>query len=119
MFDEYEASLEWFLKLLSCDNPDHFTDADWQLVRAYTRSDGCTGVADIFVKACWEHDFYFRTHHDFTGKLISFSEANCKFRRRIQKLSRFGVFNFVSWERWLGVTIFGKNAWIGNQHFRT
>jgi len=118
MFAEYEDSLEWFLKDLSCDNPDNFTDEDWRLIRAYTRSDGCTGVADIFVKACWEHDFYFRTHHDFNGKVISFWEANRRFRRRMQWCSKLGFLSPVSWWRWLGVSLFGKAAWEGKRKFR-
>lgn len=111
MFDEYEASLLDFLSDLSTHNPDEFTKEDWKLVRHYTRSDGCTKVIDIFTRACWEHDFYNRTHHDFEGKVITFAEANCRFRRRIQRLSRLGVFSLVSWWRWAGVSILGRKYW--------
>ena len=52
-------------KVLGKSNPDEFTQKEWDLIWAYTKSDGCTGVADIFLIACVEHDFYFRTHHDF------------------------------------------------------
>lgn len=118
MFAEYEESLEWFLQQLSSPDPDFFTDADWALVRTYTRSDGCTRVPDWHVKACWEHDFYFRTHHDFRGQVIGFVKANALFRRRIQRLSRYGIFDILSYTRWLGVTLFGRHAWIGQQHYR-
>lgn len=118
MFDEYEDSLEWFLQELSTTDPDLFTDADWKLVRSYLRSDGCTGVPNWHVKACWEHDFYFRTHHDFNGHFISFSKSNWRFLKRIQKLSWFGAFDIRSYVRWLGVTLLGRNAWRGNREFR-
>lgn len=116
--DEYEESFDWFIEKLSTSNPDLFTDHDWDLVAAYTRSDGCTGVADLYIRACYEHDFYFRTHHDFSGKHITFSEANKRFRRRIQKLSKFGVFELISYERWAGVTLLGHSAWVGKKSFR-
>lgn len=119
MFDEYEESLEWFLKLLSTTNPDEFTETDWALVRAYTRSDGCSSVQDWHVKACWEHDFYFRTHHDFAGRVISFSKSNGLFLRRIQKLSSIGIFNLRAYVRWAGVTVFGKESWKGKSAYRS
>lgn len=119
MFGEYEESLEWFLASLSTTNPDKFTDLDWQLIRTYTRSDGCSGVSDWHVKACWEHDFYFRTHHDFEGKVISFSEANLRFLRRLFKLSWLSIFNLRAYIRWLGVTVLGKNAWNDQRHYQT
>lgn len=115
MFSEYEESLEWFLQKLSTSDPNQFTDSDWDLIHAYTRSDGCTGVIDFYIRACIEHDFYFRTHHDFEGRLISFTEANMRFMRRIQKLSKFGIFSPLAIERWLGVTLLPQShkAWEG------
>lgn len=118
MFTEYEETLNAFIDKLRESNPDKFTDREWDLVWAYTKSDGCTGVVDIFVRACYEHDFYFRTHHDFEGKVISFWEANKRFRKRIQKLSNFGVLSPVSWWRWLAVTVCAHNAWSGKSFFR-
>lgn len=118
MFDEYEESIEWFLPQLSTRDPDFFTDADWALVRTYTRSDGCTNVPDWHVKACWEHDFYNRTHHDFEGRVISFSTAAARFRKRIQKLSWFGVLELRAWIRWFGVWLLGRSAWRGQRAFR-
>jgi len=118
MFSEYEDTLNQFIKVLGKSNPDEFTQREWDLIWAYTKSDGCTGVADIFLIACVEHDFYFRTHHDFEGKVVSFWEANKRFRRRIQCLSKLGILSPVSWERWLGVTILGKSAWEGEKRFR-
>ena len=115
MFYEYEDTLIDFLSSLSCSNPDDFTDHDWQLIKFYTKSDGCTGVADAYVKACWEHDFYFRTRHDFAGKIISFRESNRRFRLRIQRLSHFGVCSPMAWWRWAGVTAFGRQAWVSRK----
>lgn len=118
MFYEYEETLEDFLEALSTRDPNIFTDADWNLVRFYTRSDGCTRVPNFHIKACWEHDFYFRTHHDFCGHVISFWDANRLFRIRIQRLSLLGVCSPISWWRWLGVTLLGRNAWDGKKSFR-
>jgi len=118
MFSEYEDTLNQFLDRLRESNPDRFTDREWDLVWAYTKSDGCTGVADIYVKACWEHDFYFRTHHDFCGHVISFWEANKRFRIRMQRCSKLGVLSPVSWWRWLGVALLGRSAWVGKTKFR-
>lgn len=118
MFEEYEPSIQWFLKTLSCDNPDKFTKHDWDLVRAYTKSDGCTGVIDLYIEACIEHDFLFRTHHDFSGKVISFYEANKRFRIRIQRLSKLGMCDPVSWWRWLAVCFLpqARRAWDEKQN---
>jgi len=118
MFYEYEDTINDFLARLRINNPDLFTDREWDLLWAYTRSDGCTGVADIFVKACWEHDFYFRTHHDFCGHVISFLEANRRFRKRMQCFSKLGVFSPISWWRWAGVCLLGRSAWEGKRKFR-
>ena len=49
MFSEYEDTLNQFIKVLGKSNPDEFTQREWDLIWAYTKSDGCTGVADIFL----------------------------------------------------------------------
>ena len=117
MFEEYEPSIQWFLSKLSSCDPDKFTQHDWDLVHAYTKSDGCTGVIDFYIQACIEHDFYFRTHHDFSGKVISFYEANRRFRIRIQRLSRLGLISPLSWVRWLAVCSLpqARRAWDGKK----
>lgn len=111
MFFEYEETLEDFLQALSTRDPDIFTDADWNLIRFYTRSDGCTRVTNLHVRACYEHDFYYRTHHDFEGKLITRAEADRRFRLGIQKKSGCGVWNLLSWWRWAGVRLCASGAW--------
>lgn len=118
MFDEYDESFEEFLRELSTTNPDDFTETDWKLVRVYTRSDGCTGATNWHVKACWEHDFYSRTHHDFAGRYITFGRSAMLFRKRIQRLSWFGIFDLRSWLRWFVVWLLGRNAWKQNRAFR-
>lgn len=118
MFGEYEDTLNLFLARLRESNPDVFTDREWDLIWAYTKSDGCTGVIDYLVKSCWEHDFYFRTHHDFCGKVISFWEANRRYRIRMQRCSKLGILSPISWWRWLGVSLLGKAAWEGKRKFR-
>lgn len=111
MYEDFEESYPRFLKKLSTDNPDNFTNHDWDLVEVYVRSDGCTGAPQWRRRACVEHDFYFRTRHDFAGRVIGFEEANKRFRARDQKLSLFGFLSPLAWIRWLGVTLFGSKAW--------
>ena len=89
-------------------------DLYWTNVRRIAKelgSDGCTGVVDIFLSACLEHDIHFRTHKFLCGCEIDFSTANYIFRRRIQQRSLFGRFSPVSWLRWIGVNHFGRKAW--------
>lgn len=117
-YAEYEDTLEAFLASLSTESPDDFTQSDREKIKWYIKSDGCTDVPDFYVSACEEHDFYFRTRHDFSGKIISFKEANRRFRLRIQKQSKFGVWSPLSWIRWAGVSLFGRNAWKRNQCYR-
>lgn len=118
MFDEYEESFEWFLELLSTTDPDKFTAHDWDLIRSYTHSDGCTDAPDWLVQSCWEHDFYFRTHHDFSGKFITFCQANARFLRRMIRLSWFGPLSLRAYFRWAIVSLLGKNAWHGRKKYR-
>lgn len=115
MFEEYEETILDFLNNLTSQNPDEFTENDWKLIKFYTKSDGCTRVLDLRVWACFEHDFYFRTHHDFTGRVISFREANRRFRIRLQRLSLFGVCSPMAWWRWAGVSLCGRSAWISRK----
>lgn len=68
-------------------------------------SDGCTGVADIFIDACFEHDIHWRTGETVYGVTITTAQANRRFRKVIQSRSRLGAFSPVSWVRFLGVSI--------------
>lgn len=117
MFTEYESTINRFLKYLGETNPDRFTSQHWHLVWAYIKSDFCTSVADVMKWACVEHDFYFRTHHDFEGKAISFMDANKRFRIRMQRLSRFGVISPLAWWRWAAVCVFARSAWEGKKSY--
>lgn len=115
MFEEYEETILDFLNNLTSQNPDEFTENDWKLIKFYTKSDGCTRAFSWRIFACFEHDFYFRTHHDFSGKIISFREANRRFRIRLQQLSPLGVCSPMSWWRWAGVACFGRSAWVSRK----
>jgi hypothetical protein len=82
----------------------------WVLVRRKAKelgSDGCTGVADFYLDACYEHDIHWRTSHTLTGYPISTRQANMRFRWVIQDRSPFGKLSPMSWWRWIGVTIGG------------
>ena len=93
-----------FIESLSTSDPDRLTPADIDKIRWYIKSDGCSGVPDLYVEECIKHDFYYRTKHDFSGRLIRKKEADLRFRRGIQRKSKLGVMSPLSWERWLGVT---------------
>jgi hypothetical protein len=85
----------------------------WQRIAEWAtgNSDGCTGVKDIYVECCWEHDFHFRYGHTLDGDPITFKESNAQFRRCIQSRSKLGRFSPLSWIRWAGVTLGGKHIW--------
>lgn len=108
---EYEEDLLDFIKELSTFDHLSMTDNDCKMIRYYVHSDGCTRVSSLYLPECYKHDFYYRTHHDFEGKLITRAEADKRFRLGIQKRSGCGVYNLLSWWRWAGVRLWGYNAW--------
>ncbi len=86
----------------------------WSRVRkkaAELQSDGCSGVLDVYLECCEEHDVHYRTHQTIDGKPITRAEADQQLRNCIQEKSRFGVFSPVSWWRWLGLRLVGGWAW--------
>ena len=80
-------------------------------VWAAKESDGCTGVKDWWVEACWEQDWHWRYAVTLYGDPITFDESNARFRRSIQMRSHLGRFNPLSWIRWLGVRRLGRHIW--------
>lgn len=105
-----------FIASLSTSDPDKLTDADIDKIRWYIKSDGCTGVPDICVKECVKHDFYFRTGVDFSGKLISFADANKHFFNGLWKNRHY----LLACIRWVGVTYLpqAKAAWHKREALR-
>lgn len=88
----------------------------WARVRqraAELGSDGCSGVLDVYLDACLEHDIHYRTHRRLDGSPITRKEADALFRQRMQERSLFGAFSPMAWWRWLGVRAFGASAWSG------
>ena len=93
-------------------------DSDyWRAVQAWAaiHSDGCTGVKDLYVKACWEHDFHYSVGMTFPWpppeapwRPIPKAEADARFRQVMQWESRLGRFSPLSWIRWSGVRLFGR-----------
>jgi len=102
-----------FIESLSASDPHKLTAFDVDKIRWYIKSDGCSGVPDFYVDECIKHDFYYRTKHDFSGRLISKKEADLRFREGIQRKSKLGVMSPLAWWRWLGVTLFPQahKAW--------
>lgn len=88
------------------------------------KADGCTGVLDLWVWTCMEHDIHFRTHHLLNGQPLSFSQANYIFRQRILQVhTKFNqpltwIKWFSAWLRWAGVSAFGRSAWNHKQLLR-
>lgn len=134
MYSEYEATFPRFLSYLGETDPSKFTKQHWHMVWAYTKSDFCTWVIDLFKWACVEHDFYFRTHHSFDGKPITFMGANIRYFKRMLVMSNpfaksgkgylrcigkfVGYFNPFAYIRFAGVCLFGRSAWNGKEIFR-
>lgn len=102
-----------FIESLSSTDPTKLTKEDIKNIRLYINSDGCTGVPDFYKDECIKHDFYYRTHHDFSGRLLEKDNADRLFMRGIQLKSNFGRLSPMALWRYLGVKLFGKSAWEG------
>lgn len=86
----------------------------WSRVRARAKelnADGCTGVADIYVDSCFEHDIHYRTHATLYGDPLSRADADQILRERIQEFSFLDGFSPMAWWRWAGVRLFGGPSW--------
>lgn len=88
----------------------------WERVRFAAKqldSDGCTGVPDIYLDCCYEHDVAYRTGTDVDGNQITRAEADEQLRRCIQEHSLLGMFSPLSWLRWAGTRLFAGSSWRG------
>lgn len=104
-----------FIQNLSTSDPLKLSKEDITNIKLYIDSDGCTGVPDFYKAECIKHDFYYRTHHNFKGELISKEWADLSFMRGIQSKSKFGKYSPMALWRYLGVRIFGRSAWEGSE----
>ena len=100
-----------FTGTLSTTEPDKFTEQDILKISTFIGSDGCTLVLDICKEACIEHDFYYATKMDFTGKPISRTMADRLFKEASRKCSALGKASPMSVWRWLGVRAIGWIFW--------
>lgn len=81
---------------------------------AKTHSDGCTGVPDIHLHCCWQHDYAYQTGMDpreaFEGRLVFLSrrQADAIFRHCNEEEDPLGWFSPIAWVRWVGVRLFGR-----------
>jgi hypothetical protein len=84
------------------------------------KSDGCTGVTQMFRECCLEHDLAYRHHRDprtaflhgwYEANLMTREQADKRFRLCMQKRSWFGAYSPVSWIRWMGVRLLGRFTW--------
>lgn len=91
--------------------------AYWKALAGWAEknSDGCTGVKDIYIEACSEHDFHYRYATTLLGEPITFQEANTRFRQVIQMSSKLRWFSPISWIRYAGVSLFGRSIWDGHR----
>lgn len=114
----------WLLTLVPRSKDDEpinliITTTYWQKLKSIDieriskaiKSDGCSNVPEFYHPGCVMHDFWYRTHQDFSGETITKAEADKRFRLYIQSKSKFGRFSPMSWWRWLGVKWFGQKAW--------
>jgi len=76
-------------------------------------SDGCTGVSELYHVCCLEHDIMYRTGKSAGGTPVNREEADRHFRACMQRKSKLGFADPVSWIRWVGVRWFGKRSWRG------
>ena len=68
------------------------------------------------IDECIKHDFYFRTGVDFSGKLISFKDANLRFFNGLWRKRHY----ILACIRWLGVSFTpqAKAAWRKREAYR-
>ncbi len=91
--------------------------AYWSFIKqwASTYSDGCSGVADIYVRACWEHDYHYRYARTVAGEPITRAQADARFRQVVQWDSPAHRFSPLSWWRWAGLRLFARRAWSNHR----
>lgn len=76
-------------------------------------SDGCTGVPDFYVIACWWHDICYRTHCDFNGQPVTKREADTILRWSIQHESTFGRLSPMAfWRHQAMASKCSMRAWV-------
>lgn len=100
----------------------------WILVKQKARelkSDGCSGVADFYIDACYEHDIHYRTWKTVLGQDITKAQADWLLGVRIRQMATKNLdWNPRTWGnllgypmsiwRWLGVSVFGGASWHGD-----
>lgn len=100
-----------FVSRMWINHPPPACSPYWERVRFVAKelhSDGCSGVPDFYVDACFEHDIHWRTGCTLDGETITTAQANTRFRRVIQSRSKMGILSPLSWWRWAGVSIGAK-----------
>lgn len=80
------------------------------------KSDGCSGVPDWYVIACFDHDIMYRTHRDVQQEVVTRQQADQRLRWAIQHESPFGRLSPMSWWRWAAVRLAGRKAWGDEAH---
>lgn len=75
------------------------------------KSDGCSGVADFYIIACYDHDIAYRTGRDIFGNVLTRAQADARLRWAIQHESCFGRCSPMSYWRWAGVRFGGGKSW--------
>ena len=79
---------------------------------AFLRTDGCTGVPDLWFRACCErHDLAYRRGIDPFGRPVTRREADRQLWRCMAQESRLGRASPVAWLYWTGVRVLGRLAW--------
>lgn len=74
-------------------------------------SDGCTGVLDIHVECCWEHDWTYVTGMTPQGVSVTKEYADMRFRDCIQAHVSLRWLSPRSWIRYVGVVVLGSGIW--------
>jgi hypothetical protein len=98
-------------KLPGLEDKTYWHVIKWWSENGDPKSDGCSGVKDWYVEACWEHDFHYRYGKTIYGDPITFDEANQRFRESMQMRSKLKRFSPLSWWRWAAVSYVGRIAW--------
>lgn len=103
--------------------PGPHDQAYWKSIAVWAKhakSDGCSGPTpiDLYVDACWEHDYHCVHHHTIGGQTLSSIDAAARFRQVIQWRSWWGRQSPMAMWRWAAVRYFGPQ-WKAGDRTRT
>lgn len=105
------GELRAFTNTLSTLDFRRLTELDVAEIGHFIRTDGCTGTFNFYLRCCIIHDWWYRTHRNLNGSLVTKLEADRGMRDCIMAHSMWGHWNPIAHWRYWAVREFGTKAW--------